>query len=276
MLIVGIVATVGVVFALNHLSEGPPRADGCSAAGTDREWDLSVAQADNAALVALTAVRRGLPARAATIGIATAMQESKLINIAYGDRDSLGLFQQRPSQGWGTAAQVQDPVYATNAFYDELATVEGYETMEITDAAQAVQRSAFPEAYARHELRARAWASGLTGYTPAAITCQLGAPDTAATDGTATLRTRIERDLGTLPQTATASGVTVDARGLVADDPARAAWAVGQWAVATAHATGADSVQVTDHRWSRETGEWQQVSEEAPVTGHVRIATAGD
>ena len=119
------------------------------------------------------AVLRQLPARAATIAVATAMQESKLVNLDYGDRDSLGLFQQRPSQGWGTPEQVRDPVYATNAFYDVLVKIDGYRAMQITDVAQQVQRSAFPEAYADHEPDARVLASALSGHSPAAMSCTL-------------------------------------------------------------------------------------------------------
>ena len=110
----------------------------------DHEVEVSGEQAENASLIAAIAIERGLPARAVSIALATAFQESKLVNIDYGDRDSLGLFQQRPSQGWGTAEEILDPVYSTNAFYDALVQVDGYEDMEITEAAQQVQRSAFP------------------------------------------------------------------------------------------------------------------------------------
>jgi hypothetical protein len=134
---------------------------------------LAPDQTANAALVVGVAHRRGLPARAATIGIATAIQESGLRNIDYGDRDSLGLFQQRPSQGWGSEEQVQDPLYATGAFYDALVQVDGYADLEITDAAQEVQRSGFPEAYADHEGEGRALASSLYGLSPASLTCDL-------------------------------------------------------------------------------------------------------
>ena len=79
------------------------------------------------------------------------MQESTLRNINYGDRDSLGLFQQRPSQGWGTPAQVTDPVYSTTIFIDRLLQVPNWERLPVTVAAQTVQRSAFPDAYAKWE-----------------------------------------------------------------------------------------------------------------------------
>ncbi|SNS52784.1 hypothetical protein SAMN04488107_2877 [Geodermatophilus saharensis] len=112
---------------------------------------LSAEQWANARTIADVARERGLPERATVIALATAMQESTLRNLDHGDRDSLGLFQQRPSQGWGTPAQVQDPVYAAGEFYDGLVQVPGWETMRLTDAAQWVQRSGFPEAYQQHE-----------------------------------------------------------------------------------------------------------------------------
>ncbi len=133
--------------------------------------DLSTEQAENATLISAIAVRRGMPARAASIAIATAYQESKLRNIDHGDRDSIGLFQQRPSQGWGTASQIQDPYYAINRFYDALEKIDGYQQMRITEAAQKVQRSGFPEAYEDHAPDSRALASALTGYSPARFCC---------------------------------------------------------------------------------------------------------
>jgi hypothetical protein len=105
----------------------------------------------NARTIAQVAWDRGLPERAVVIALATAMQESHLRNLGHGDRDSLGLFQQRPSQGWGTPEQVQDPVYAAGKFYDHLVQVPGWEEMRLTDAAQLVQRSAYGEYYQKHE-----------------------------------------------------------------------------------------------------------------------------
>jgi hypothetical protein len=125
------------------------------AAGTctvpDRSVIVTAEQATNAAAIAQVAWGRGLPERAVVIALATAQQESRLRNLDYGDRDSLGLFQQRPSQGWGSAAQVQDPVYAAGKFYDGLVTIPGWETGRLTDVADAVQRSAFPELYQQWE-----------------------------------------------------------------------------------------------------------------------------
>src|SRR3954463_3736200 len=138
---------------------------------------LTGTQARNATLISAIAIRRGMPAHAATIGLATALQESKLYNVRGGDRDSLGLFQQRPSQGWGTRREILDPVRATNAFYDALARVPGYGGMPVTVAAQRVQRSGYPSAYAVYEADARALASALTGYSPAAFCCHQSTPD---------------------------------------------------------------------------------------------------
>ncbi|WP_435768932.1 hypothetical protein [Nocardioides sp. SYSU DS0651] len=178
---VAVLATIaGVGIAVLKVTDqivGGPDGD-CTVTVGEHTVEVSGEQAENASLISAIAVRRGLPARAASIALATAYQESKLSNIDYGDRDSVGLFQQRPSQGWGSREQLLDPVYATNAFYDALVEVDGYENMEITVAAQRVQRSAFPDAYADHEADGRALASALTGHSPATFSCDLdgGAP----------------------------------------------------------------------------------------------------
>jgi hypothetical protein len=147
-----------------RLGFGPlPDPQGCSATVSGRTVDLDPEQSENAALIAAIAVQRGMPARAASIALATAYQESKILNLEHGDRDSIGLFQQRPSQGWGTREQILNPYYSINAFYDALAKIDGYESMRITEAAQEVQRSGYPEAYADHADDARTLASALTG-----------------------------------------------------------------------------------------------------------------
>ena len=139
--------------------------------------ELTTEQGENAALIAAIGVSRGLPARAVSIALATAYQESKIRNLTHGDRDSLGLFQQRPSQGWGTTRQVRDPYYAINKFYDALEKIDDYKSMRITEAAQKVQRSGFPEAYEDHAADARALASVLTGFSPGGhFTCVVKEP----------------------------------------------------------------------------------------------------
>lgn len=198
--VLGVVA--GVVVAFDR-GLGPfPTPEGCTASVGGHTVDLSLEQAENASLIAAIGVRRDLPARAVSIALATAYQESKIMNIDYGDRDSLGLFQQRPSQGWGTPEQVQDPVYATNAFYDALVKVDDYESMRITEAAQLVQRSGFPEAYEDHAEDARALASALTGHSPdGQFTCLVrGTPDEEPDDldeaGLTGRAADVRRDLG--------------------------------------------------------------------------------
>ena len=172
LLVIGLVIA-GAVSWLSGKGVGPllPPPEGCTATASGGTVDLDLEQASNAAIIAGVAVRRGLPARAVTIALATAYQESKIRNLAHGDRDSLGLFQQRPSMGWGTAAQVRDPVYASNKFYDALIKIKGYQRMSVTAAADRVQRSAFPTAYADHEADARIIASALTGFSPAGFSC---------------------------------------------------------------------------------------------------------
>lgn len=270
-----VAGVVGVVTVLTRLSPSQPVAQQCVAELDGTLWKLSPDQAQNAGLIAATGVQRGLPARAVTIALATALQESKLVNVDYGDRDSLGLFQQRPSQGWGTAEQVQDPVYATGRFYDGLVTIDGYEDLPITEAAQAVQRSGFPDAYAQHETRSRAWASALTGWSPATLTCRLhdADPATASVDA---VSARVQRDLGALPVVADATGgLLVDTSAFGGpDDRARLDWAVAHWAVSVAEPLAVTSVAVADHTWDRVEGTW--APSETPVpAGTVRLTLAG-
>jgi hypothetical protein len=160
-------AVVGGVGVAIWRGAGPlPDPEGCSATVAGRTVHLAPDQGANATLIAAIGVRRGLPARAVSIALATAYQESKIRNLDHGDRDSIGIFQQRPSQGWGTAAQIKNEHYTINRFYEELEKIHGFEEMRITDAAQKVQRSGYPEAYEEHAPDARALASALTGYSP--------------------------------------------------------------------------------------------------------------
>jgi hypothetical protein len=175
--------------------------EGCEAHAGGHSVSLTLEQAENVSLMAAISVQRGMPARAASIAIATSAQESKLYNVEHGDRDSLGLFQQRPSQGWGTAQQILNPYYSINSFYDALAKIDGYESMRITEAAQLVQRSAFPEAYAEHEADARTLASALTGNSARAFTCTVdddadAAPDRLRETGLTGRADVVRRDLG--------------------------------------------------------------------------------
>lgn len=150
--IVAILAALIYLPRIFFSSGTPSRASDdayCSAKLADGpSYSLMPEQAQNAELIANIAINRGLPDHAVTVAIATAMQESRITNLSYGDLDSIGLFQQRPSQGWGTVEQVSDMTYATNIFYDHLMQVPDWETIPIEDAAQEVQRSGYPDLYA--------------------------------------------------------------------------------------------------------------------------------
>jgi len=277
----GGLAVGGVVLLLDRVQPQASERQGCVATLDDTSWRLSVTQADNAALIATMSLRREMPARAATIGLATALQESSLVNIDYGDRDSVGLFQQRTSQGWGTVEEIMDPVYSTTKFYEGLETVDGYLDLPVTVAAQAVQRSGFPDAYAQHESRSRAWAAALRGQTPAGITCTL--PDAARVEpgnptsvdtALATVEARVARDLGEgVASRGDGLSVMLDAAPLSGRDPVEAvAQALGSWSVATASATGVQTVSVGDARWDRTSRAWTTVDPTAAVPeGQVRL-----
>ena len=115
-------------------------------------------ETDNAKAIVDTAKNLGMGERGAVIAVATSMQESKLQNLGHlgdmNDHDSLGLFQQRPRSGWGTPEQITDPTYASTSFLNALKQVDGWQDMPLTDAAQKVQVSAFPDAYAQWESQA--------------------------------------------------------------------------------------------------------------------------
>ncbi|MER7764688.1 hypothetical protein [Streptomyces sp. NPDC097619] len=226
-----------VVQYVSNGGAGAPRCTVRAADGGDASHSVSPEQAGHAATIAAVGTAKGMPERAVTIALATAMQESGLRNLDHGDRDSLGLFQQRPSQGWGTPAQVRDPVYAAGIFYDRLAEVRGYSRLPLTVAAQRVQLSGFPQAYAKHEPEAALLAAALTGRAPAALSCTGPAP-TEPGDAAA-VRTELVRAFGAdgAAGAGPAGRSAVSGRVLTvpvpADEPRRG-WELAHWAVANA------------------------------------------
>jgi murein DD-endopeptidase MepM/ murein hydrolase activator NlpD len=128
-------------------------------------------QVGNAATIISVGLRLQIPPRGWVIAVATAMQESSLINTPGGDQDSIGLFQQRPSQDWGTPAQLQDPQYAATKFYQKLQTIDGWQAMPLIEAAQNVQVSAYPDAYAKWEPDATQIVGALTGVSAGLAAC---------------------------------------------------------------------------------------------------------
>lgn len=137
-----------------------PSGSGAPVAG---QWpavgDWSGEQVGNAAVVVQVGVEMAVPPYGWTVAVATAMQESSLRNLDHqgekNDHDSIGLFQQRPSQGWGTREQLLDPRYAARKFFEKLLTIDGWQNMALTDAAQAVQVSGHPQEYAKHQSAAQ-------------------------------------------------------------------------------------------------------------------------
>ena len=242
---VTVVSTVMLVLGVFWMFENRTSGDGyCVARVGETTVELDAEQAKWTSLMAAMAHDRDLSPRATTIAIATAYQESKIRNIDYGDRDSVGLFQQRPSQGWGTVEQIMDPRYAIGKFYDGLAKVPDYESMEITEAAQAVQRSAFPEAYADHEADARALASALRGYSPAAFACSTDPRAGTSTDLEEYLDAswggvRVDTDPSSGRSSIALSGKDIGTRG----------WALAQFLVANATEYSITEVAFDDMRW---------------------------
>ncbi|MEU5973384.1 hypothetical protein [Streptomyces sp. NPDC047315] len=234
-------------------------------------YELSTEQAANAATISAVGTTRGLPERAVTIALATALQESTLYNIDHGDRDSLGLFQQRPSKGWGTPEQVMDPVYAAGKFYEGLEKVPGYSRLPLTVAAQKVQRSGFPQAYAKHEPNAALLAAALTGRSGASLTCTPRGGVEAAGDP-ARVRKELTRAFGLKaadgPADGPAEGEAGGPSGAAAEGGAgpsvlslpvrpgalgsgeQRGWELAHWAVARAEELGIEEVVFAGRVWS--------------------------
>ncbi len=212
----------------------------CTVASPEGPYELDPDQAANAATIAAAARVNAMPDHAVTVAIAAAFQESNLHNIDYGDRDSVGLFQQRPSQGWGTRAQLLEPTYAAGAFYRALARVPGWEQRTVTDAAQRVQRSAAPDAYGKWEDEARALARALTGQAPAALACQFDL--TRTTQPLPDYRSAFARERGPLEHAA---------------GTATASWSAAAWLVANAEHLRIATVATHGQRWTAAHGRWQ-------------------
>ncbi|MGW0421747.1 heavy metal transporter [Streptomyces sp. NPDC003015] len=285
-----------------------PRCKVVSGRAGGPSYEFTPEQAVNAATITAVGTGRGLPERAVAIALATAIQESGLRNIAHGDRDSLGLFQQRPSQGWGSPKEILDPTYAAAEFYKHLVKVDGYQDLPLTVAAQRVQRSGYPEAYAKHEPDAELLAAALTGTSAATLTCD-GRQDTtqaarAADTGTQApatgpdaVRSALVRDFGRdalettaaevggkaapspTPTTADARTVTLPVRADTDPKSGRSlrerGWQLAHWAVANSSALHIERVSYAGRQWTAGStdSQWRTAGGEGG-TGSVRILTA--
>lgn len=199
---------------------------------------VTTEQAENAATIAAVGKQLGIPDHGVTVALATALQESGLRNLTYGDRDSLGLFQQRPSQGWGTAQDVSTPRLSAASFYRHLTRVPGWQSLDVTAAAQRVQHSAAPNAYGQWENAARALARALTGEVAAGIACRYPAP----TQGPGDPRAAAVQELG--PGGLGRTGTTAST------------WTTASWLVAHAASYRLTSVSVAGQTWTAHAGVW--------------------
>lgn len=238
-LVVVVVAVTGLVVggrALWHAALSTVRGDGCDFGS----YSLDTGQAQVASVVVGVVIRRGLPERAAVLTLGAALQESKLRNIpaGQGDRDSVGILQQRPSQGWGSAEQIADVHYATGKFLDAVVKVPNWQQDSLASVVQKVQFSADGSAYARHEAQAQQLADVLMGLTPAGVSCHFGEPSQVAEP--AAVAGALAADL---PVKATVAGRKLSVAG--------ASWATAAWFVCNADQLGIDSVSYSGKRWSR-------------------------
>jgi len=270
VLLLGAAVTAGVLLLRPSAVTGPEcTVPGAAGNATTPTVELTVVQLQHASTINAVGLSRSIPERGRIIAVATAYQESSLRNRPDGDRDSVGLFQQRPSQGWGSAEQIQDPIYASNKFYDALLEVQDWQDMSLTDAAQAVQYSAYPDAYAKWEPQATTLVQALSG-GPLELNCAAGArmptagsPDRPAPDGTENATPELSAtlaaahaELGGLSVT----GISDDGRTGTVEvsvpelDAAAAGRTLAAWAVA--HSIGLQVTQVSvqdlswvDHDW---------------------------
>ncbi|HZP31640.1 MAG TPA: hypothetical protein VFC99_21990 [Acidimicrobiia bacterium] len=252
-LVVLVAAVVAAVVELER--PGPAARAECRVALGRSTYVLDLDQATNATTIAAVGKRLGLPDHAVTVAVAAALQESGLHNLDHGDRDSLGLFQQRPSQGWGTPAQVMTPSYAARLFFEHLAQVPGWEGLAVTDAAQRVQRSGAPQAYAQWEGEARAIARATTGEIPAGLACRSDTPRVGTSVDA--VNAVLTSELGA-PALGTA---LADARG----------WTVASWLVGHATRFGIVSVSFQGRTWTPSVGAWRDGT---PATADVRVQLA--
>jgi hypothetical protein len=290
------VAAIGY-FTGGHRAAAPaPPPPGCQAGSGVAALPLDTSQAAIAATIAGVAARHGLGKQAVTIAYATALQESKLQNLDYGDRDSVGVFQQRPSQGWGTASELQDPVYATTRFFAALVKVPGYATMPVSQAAQDVQHSAGGYAYEQWAETAALLAGYFTGASAAGVSCwytpsgpanvtgvlkQL--TSTFGPSGSRAVLTRVgtarTASTGT-PSAGTSSAgpagtgtVGGDQQGTVTTEAvvhvqSKAGWTVASWLVANAQQYGLRQVRYAGYVWTAASGSggWHRATSAPPTS----------
>jgi hypothetical protein len=243
---------------------------GCQAGTGGNAIPLDFGQAADAATIAGVAAQEGLPAEALTIAYATAFQESKLENLTYGDRDSVGIFQQRPSEGWGSTAQLEDPAYASRAFFGALVQVPNYQKIPVYEAAQAVQKSADGYAYQQYAQSGALLAADYTA-APHAVTCWYNPAQQASSEGVSTkvdlhaAAEELDHVFGTPGQDSALTGVSRIRSGSadLITTVHGAGWTVANWLVTNATSYGITQVSYDGYQWTAGLNEtsWQANSD---------------
>ena len=252
----GILLLVIALAAVGYLvlRQGKPllTGSGCQAGRGAVAVTLDPEQAAIAATIAGVAHQRSMPPHAVIVAYAAALQESKLHNLSYGDRDSVGVFQQRPSEGWGPARKLKDPVYATTRFFQALATVPDYLHKPVFRAAQAVQRSADGYAYIQYQPEAAALATDFTGHSAHAVWCWSAGPSPARANLTAARR-GLAHAFGPISSHRAATPGDDPAMTVRVPRPALG-WAVASWLVTHASSYGIHDVRYDGFRWQESSG----------------------
>lgn len=239
--VVAIALIAAAATATVWLRHRNPPAPACQVHTTATTYTLDPDQAAGSTTIAAVGQRLGLPDHAVTVALATALQESGLRNLPFGDRDSLGLFQQRPSQGWGTSTEILTPSYAAAAFFRALTRVDGWATMPVTVAAQKVQRSGAPSAYAQWEAEAQALAIALTGEAEAGLTC----------------RFTLARSHDPAPAVAADIGNELGVASLDTPFAPKRGWTVASWLVGHARQYRVTNVSFRGREWRAASGRWR-------------------
>ncbi len=261
VLAVIILLSGGAYLAFRSVAPLLAPGSGCAVKTHGQVFRLDPGQAAVAATIAGVARRDALPAHAVTVAYAAALQESKLQNLRFGDRDSVGVFQQRPSQGWGTTRQLEDPIYATKKFFQALTRVPRYQQIPVYKAAQAVQRSADGTAYIQYQQMAAGLSLGFTGHDPRSVWCWYDRHSLGRTRLTAASQ-GLTRTFGPLPVHA-----TTDPKLTVAVPHPSEGWSVAAWLVSYAPRYGIRQVRYGHYEWRAAKGAngWTRDRSPAPA-----------
>ena len=274
LVLVLVVAGYAIYHSFRNVTSPPP-PPGCQAGTGVQAIDLDPEQAAVAATIAGVAARHRLPRQAVTIALAAALQESKLHNLDYGDRDSVGIFQQRPSEGWGSPSQLVNPVYATTRFYAALAQVHGYAKMPVYQAAQDVQHSADGSAYQQWTDLAGQLTGYFTGKSPHDVSCWYTPSGQANLAGA---ERQIRQTFGPAGRKAVVVKISTDRSGqknakstAVLHVQRAAAWTVASWLVAYAQQYGISQVRYADYVWNatNDGAGWQRAAAQSLASGSI-------